>query len=68
MRTWHIEAELPAEHPSSGANYKTFMVKDKTFETAIERLSHRIGVKGKFKLIAVYEPTELDKNVLIRVG
>jgi hypothetical protein len=68
MRYFLIEAELSAQHPTSGANYKTFMVKDKTYEMAVERVSMKIGVSGKFKLLACYEPTELDKNVHVRVG
>lgn len=67
MRHFYIEAKFPAQHPTSGANYKTFFVKDRTYEAAVERVSMKVGVEAEFKLLAVYEPTELDKNVLVRV-
>jgi hypothetical protein len=68
MRYFLVEAELPAQNPSSGLNYKTFHVKDKTFEAACERLSHKIGLQAKYKLIAIFEPSELDKNIQLRVA
>ncbi len=68
MRFFLIEAELPAQHPTSGANYKLFHVKDKTYEHACERLSAKVGGQAQYKLVATFEPSELDKNIQVRVA
>jgi len=46
---------------------KRYLVKAKTYEDACAKVA-KIDGDGKFKLLGLFEPMEIDKNILKRYG
>lgn len=66
MTMYHIEARMPTEHESSGHNFKSFFVKDKSYEGAIKKVAVHVGNDAAFTLVGVFESMEIDKTVHVR--
>lgn len=62
-RHFLIEARF-AGH--AGPDYKQFLVKAKTFEAACEEAGQYFNQPEAWKLVAVFELSELDKNIMHR--